>query len=72
MVHREKTLEDKEIWIDEQVAQSLALLMIVHSGDVHFLNNIAIKAMHRISNADKERLRAYDSDLYEQFFSNVA
>ena len=66
-----KTLYEKERWIDDQVAPSLALLLIMNDGDTNYLNNIALKALPRLSNADKEILRTERPDTYKHFFGEI-
>lgn len=64
----EKTLDDKERWIDKQVAPSLAAMIIFHDGDADYLNEIALKNVYRISARDKEMLRVERPDIFERYF----
>lgn len=66
---REKTLLDKAIWVDGQVSPTLGLLFLVHWGDMDYLNGLALKALPRISKADRELLRSSNPDVYAHFFS---
>lgn len=66
---REKTLFDKECWIDSQVAPTLSLLLLINGGDVNFLNYKALQALPRISNSDKQMLRSCYPDIYAQYFN---
>lgn len=66
----EKTIFEKEAWIDRQVSPSLALLFLYNDGDLDYLNNFAVKAISRISPSDRERLRLERPDIYEQIWSS--
>lgn len=61
---REKTLFDKELWIEGQVSPTLCLLLLAHNGDVNYLNDLALKALSRISSGDIRLLRSCCPDLY--------
>lgn len=64
----QKTIAEKELWVQSQVAPSLALLLFYHNGESDFLNDMALKALPRISPSDKERLRIERPDIYKQYF----
>jgi len=64
----QKTLYEKEFWIENQVAPTLALLIMYHDGDPEYINNMALKALPRISSDGKELLRIERPELYEQLF----
>lgn len=67
---REKTLFDKELWVESQVSPTLSLLLLAHDGDVDYLNKLALKALPRISDADRRLLQSYRPDLYTQSFTS--
>ena len=64
---RQKTMEDKYRWIEEQVSPTLALIVADNGGDVSILEDLAVKNMHRISGKDKELLMRTAPELYEQY-----
>lgn len=66
----EKTLFEKEMWVDRQVSPSLALLFLYNDGDLDYLNNFAVKAISRISPSDREKLRLERPDVYERIWSS--
>lgn len=66
----EKTLLEKEMWVDRQVSPSLALLFLYNDGDLDYLNNFAVKAISRISASDREKLRLERPDVYERIWSS--
>lgn len=65
--HSEKTLEEKENWIKKQVAPTLAAL-VIHSGDINYLNDMAFSSMDRISSSNKELLKRESPELYNKIF----
>lgn len=64
---REKTMYDKENWIEEQVAPTLALITLARGGDLSYIENLVAKNTWRISEKDKQLLRDADLETYEQF-----
>ncbi len=47
----------------------MATLFLAHGGDMSFLNDMAVRNMHRISSSDMDQLRKEEPDIYHQFFA---
>lgn len=67
---KKKTLYDKEVWIENQIAPSLCTLLIAYGGDYQVIMNMIIQNRHRIGKADKELLREKCPGIYEQFLTD--
>ena len=67
----EKTVYDKANWVEEQVAPTLATLLILAEFDANLLNDIAWRNKHRISKFDRELIKNERPEIYDMYFAEV-
>ncbi len=65
-----RTLADKEIWIENQVAPTLCTLLLSYGGDMSKIYDMIHSNWKRMSAADKELLRNAVPEIYEHFFGS--
>lgn len=64
---KKKTVYDKLMWVDSQVAPTLATLLLLYNFDQNFLYDIAIKNKDRISKSDWELIREHRPELFDYY-----
>ena len=62
-----KSVNDKLIWIDSQVAPTLAALLLLYDFNMDFIYEIASKSRSRISKSDWELIRVHRPDIFDTY-----
>lgn len=65
---RARTIDDKKRWLKEQVAPSLAIVLMKEQGDMTFIYDLIRNGEFRISERDKSLLQTDHPDVYAQYF----
>lgn len=66
----EKTLDDMILWIEKQIAPTLAALYVARGGSIDFLVDIVERNVVRVSPSCRERVKEVNPIAYEKWFGD--